>query len=98
LSFLSSLCLFDKLHAKLIEDQTLQKNKFHSCFFFCAGCGKKRSDESLGSLIDFNQEPPVAELNRQIMSEAKLWEAIQEARNELLRQRHQVTFPILFYF
>jgi len=52
----------------------------------------------MGALVDYNQEPPIADMNRQIISEAKLWEAIQEARNELLRQRHQVyrIFIILF--
>ena len=51
------------------------------------GCGRKRSDESLATLVDLNSEPAVEELSRQILSEAKLWEAIQEARVELLRRR-----------
>ncbi|XP_063700681.1 cardioactive peptide [Culicoides brevitarsis] len=59
------------------------------------GCGKKRSleespktfnneltsDDSLASLLDLNSEPAVEDLMRQIMSEAKLWEAIQEANH-----------------
>ncbi|XP_014255203.1 cardioactive peptide isoform X2 [Cimex lectularius] len=59
---------------------------------FCnafTGCGKKRSDESMGTLIDLNSEPAVEDLSRQIMSEAKLWEAIQEARMELMNRKHQ---------
>ncbi|XP_049801158.1 cardioactive peptide [Schistocerca nitens] len=59
---------------------------------FCnafTGCGKKRSDESVGTLLEMNSEPAVADLSRQILSEAKLWEAIQEARAELLARRRQ---------
>lgn len=52
-----------------------------------AGCGRKRSDKSMGTLLDMNSEPAVADLSRQIMSEAKLSEAIQEARQELIRRR-----------
>ena len=57
------------------------------CLF--SGCGKKRSDESMGTLVEMNSEPAVEELSRQILSEAKLWEAIQEARAELLRRRQE---------
>jgi hypothetical protein len=65
------------------------------CFpLFAVGCGKKRSDESMGTLVDMNSEPAVEDLSRQILSEAKLWEAIQEARIELLRRRQeQVRMP-----
>nr|ADO87033.1 cardioactive peptide isoform B [Rhodnius prolixus] len=59
---------------------------------FCnafTGCGKKRSDESMATLVDLNSEPAVEELSRQILSEAKLWEAIQEARMELLNRKQQ---------
>ncbi|KAK9508464.1 hypothetical protein O3M35_006017 [Rhynocoris fuscipes] len=62
---------------------------------FCnafTGCGKKRSDESMATLVELNSEPAVEELSRQILSEAKLWEAIQEARLELLNRKHQVIF------
>lgn len=55
----------------------------------CIGCGRKRSDESMATLVDLRSEPAVEEISRQIMSEAKLWEAIQEARLELLRQQRQ---------
>lgn len=43
----------------------------------------------MATLVDLRSEPAVEELSRQIMSEAKLWEAIQEARLELLRQQRQ---------
>lgn len=33
--------------------------------------------ENLGTLLDLSAEPAVEDLSRQIMSEAKLWEAIQ---------------------
>lgn len=44
-------------------------------------------EESLGTLLDLSAEPAVENLSRQIMSEAKLWEAIQEANMEIMRQR-----------
>lgn len=50
------------------------------------GCGRKRSDESMASLLEMNSEPAIEELNRQILSQAKLLEAIQEARIALLRK------------
>ncbi|KAJ8919093.1 hypothetical protein NQ315_012078 [Exocentrus adspersus] len=64
-------------------------------------CGKKRSnlpaltekgeemDESINSLLELSAEPAVEDLSRQIMSEAKLWEAIQEANMELNRRKQQ---------
>nr|UES72875.1 crustacean cardioactive peptide [Carausius morosus] len=63
------------------------KRKRPFCNAF-TGCGKKRSDESMATLVEMNSEPAVEELTRQILSEAKLWEAIQEARVELLRRKH----------
>jgi len=67
-------------------------NLFYKCvikLINCVGCGRKRSDESMATLVDLRSEPAVEEISRQIMSEAKLWEAIQEARLELLRQQRQ---------
>lgn len=43
----------------------------------------------MATLVDLRSEPAVEELSRQILSEAKLWEAIQEARLELMRQQRQ---------
>lgn len=43
----------------------------------------------MATLVDLRSEPAVEELSRQILSEAKLWEAIQEARLELMRQQKQ---------
>lgn len=76
-----------------------KKRPFCNAF---TGCGRKRSqlpplpelqgnsmdvEESLGTLLDLSSEPAVEDLSRQIMSEAKLWEAIQEANMEIIRQR-----------
>lgn len=46
-----------------------------------------RSEDPMATLLDLNSEPAVAELSRQILSEAKLWEAIQEARDEVGRRQ-----------
>jgi hypothetical protein len=43
----------------------------------------------MGTLIEMNSEPAVEDLSRKILSETKLWEAIQEARAELLRRRQE---------
>ncbi|XP_021939174.1 cardioactive peptide isoform X2 [Zootermopsis nevadensis] len=64
------------------------KRKRPFCNAF-TGCGKKRSDESMGTLVELNSEPAVEDLSRKILSETKLWEAIQEARAELLRRRQE---------
>ncbi|KAK7794812.1 hypothetical protein R5R35_005964 [Gryllus longicercus] len=83
-----------RLHKRQADPAELErlaaepKRKRPFCNAF-TGCGKKRADESLGTLVELNSEPAVAELSRQILSEAKLWEAIQEARAELLRRRQQ---------
>lgn len=58
------------------------------------GCGKKRSDESMAGLVELNSEPAVEELSKQILSEAKLWEALQEARAEMQRGREGVRVAI----
>lgn len=55
----------------------------------------------MATLVDLRSEPAVEEISRQIMSEAKLWEAIQEARLELIRQQRQnkavsLTHKLLF--
>lgn len=38
-------------------------------------------------MVELSGEPAVEDLTRQIMSEAKLWEAIQEANVELTRHQ-----------
>ncbi|XP_044738980.1 cardioactive peptide [Chrysoperla carnea] len=75
-----------------------KKRPFCNAF---TGCGRKRSeipsadqtpnlhDESISSLLDLSAEPAVEDLSRQIMSEAKLWEAIQEANQEILRRKQE---------
>ncbi|XP_050083346.1 cardioactive peptide [Anopheles aquasalis] len=59
------------------------------------------NEESISSLLDLNTEPAVEDLLRQIMSEAKLWEAIQEANREIYLQKsginqHRGDFPLTF--
>lgn len=44
-------------------------------------------EESVGEMLDINAEPAIEDLMRQIMSEAKLWEAIQEANKEVSLQK-----------
>lgn len=44
-------------------------------------------DDSISSLLDLGSEPAVENLMRQIMSEAKLWEAIQEANREMYLEK-----------
>ncbi|RZF42865.1 hypothetical protein LSTR_LSTR003689 [Laodelphax striatellus] len=83
----------DVIIQKRVDDSDLAaifdpKRKKPFCNAF-TGCGRKRSDESMATLVDLNSEPAVEELSRQILSEAKLWEAIQEARQELMRRRQQ---------
>ncbi|XP_030753057.1 cardioactive peptide [Sitophilus oryzae] len=75
-----------------------QKRPFCNAF---TGCGRKRSnlpaitpegdevEDSINSLLELSEEPAVEDLSRQIMSEAKLWEAIQEANLELNRRKQQ---------
>lgn len=62
---------------------------------------EETADEStLSDLIDLNSEPAVEDLMRQIMSQAKLWEAIQEASREIYSQKHhldsQARYPLSF--
>ncbi|KAF5293188.1 hypothetical protein FQA39_LY13656 [Lamprigera yunnana] len=77
-----------------------KKRPFCNAF---TGCGHKRSnlpaltnrgepvEETIGSLLELSAEPAVADLSRQILSEAKLWEAIQEANVELARRKQEFT-------
>lgn len=44
-------------------------------------------NDRLSDLLDLNSEPAVEDLMRQIMSQAKLWEAIQEANREIVIQK-----------
>lgn len=76
---------------------TKAKRPFCNAF---TGCGRKRSNEiapviqmpaveedNLTELLELNSEPAIEELMRQIMSEAKMYEAIQEANRELFMQK-----------
>ncbi|XP_065218549.1 cardioactive peptide [Planococcus citri] len=73
--------LYDRDFEPLVEQR--RKKPFCNAF---TGCGRKRSDESMAALLEMNSEPAIEELNRQILSQAKLLEAIQEARLALLRK------------
>lgn len=56
-------------------------------------------NDRISDLLDLNSEPAVEDLTRQIMSQAKLWEAIQEANREVINQseaRAKHKFPISF--
>ncbi|XP_031622524.1 uncharacterized protein LOC116340264 [Contarinia nasturtii] len=59
-------------------------------------------NDRLGDLLDLNSEPAVEDLMRQIMSQAKLWEAIQEANREMVIQKSNAAskarerFPLAF--
>lgn len=59
-------------------------------------------NDRLGDLLDLNSEPAVEDLMRQIMSQAKLWEAIQEANREMVAQnsnsnsKARERFPLTF--
>ncbi|XP_055319511.1 uncharacterized protein LOC129577074 [Sitodiplosis mosellana] len=59
------------------------------------------NNDRLGDLLDLNSEPAVEDLMRQIMSQAKLWEAIQEANREMIIQKTNKAkarerFPLAF--
>lgn len=45
-------------------------------------------DDTLVDLLDLNSEPAIEDLMRQIMSQAKMWEAIQEANREMIMQKN----------
>lgn len=44
--------------------------------------------ESSNNIFDFNSEPAVADIMQQIMSEAKVWDAIQAANRELRKPNY----------
>ncbi|XP_045465746.1 uncharacterized protein LOC123674733 [Harmonia axyridis] len=84
------------IEERVDDNMNAEKRPFCNAF---TGCGRKRSnlpaltsdgeeiDDSISALLELNAEPAVENLSRQIMSEAKLWEAIQEANMELNRHR-----------
>jgi hypothetical protein len=43
--------------------------------------------DSVSDMLDIDSEPAIEDLMKQIMSEAKLWEAIQEANKEISLQK-----------
>lgn len=84
------------------NNQIDMKAKRPFCNAF-TGCGRKRSNEqaapppqpqsfedddtSVSELLELNSEPAIENLMRQIMSEAKMYEAIQEANREMFLQK-----------
>ncbi|NP_001292413.1 cardioactive peptide precursor [Plutella xylostella] len=89
---------------RLSEDVIMTPRKRPFCNAF-TGCGRKRSqgapgmplqeqkqrqyidEDTLGSILD--SDSTIDELSRQILSEAKLWEAIQEASAEIARRKQK---------
>jgi hypothetical protein len=76
------------------------------------GCGKKRSNEvippmsqmmdedsepSMSELVELNNEPAIENVMRQIMSEAKMYEALQEANREMYLQKLRHTNGVQKY-
>ncbi|XP_050676465.1 cardioactive peptide [Leptidea sinapis] len=89
--------------SRLSEDVISSPRKRPFCNAF-TGCGRKRSqtpgmpvqemmrqkqlyDDDLGAYLD--SDPAMDELSRQILSEARLWEAMQEASEDLSRRRQK---------
>ena len=84
------------------SNQVDTKSKRPFCNAF-TGCGRKRSNEivpppqaqvfddendsTVSELLELNSEPAIENLMRQIMSEAKMYEAIQEANREMFLQK-----------
>ncbi|XP_041968548.1 cardioactive peptide [Aricia agestis] len=93
--------------SRLSDDMMMAPKKRPFCNAF-TGCGRKRSlspgmppqelvkqrqlvdEDSIESLLE--SENAIDELSRQIFSEAKLWEAIQEAGAELARRKQKEAY------
>lgn len=77
---------------------TKAKRPFCNAF---TGCGRKRSNEvippipvqsfddgdRISDVLELNSEPAIENLMRQILSEAKMYEALQEANREIYLQK-----------
>lgn len=44
---------------------------------------------TISELVDFNSEPAIENVMRQILSEAKMYEALQEANREMYMQKQR---------
>lgn len=87
------------MHSLVSCSQPFENTREKKMWFF-SGCGRKRSnlpalspdgqevENAIDGLLELSEEPSIEDLSRQIMSEAKLWEAIQEAKMELDKQKH----------
>ncbi|XP_053623368.1 cardioactive peptide [Plodia interpunctella] len=89
---------------RITEEMVMSPKKRPFCNAF-TGCGRKRSqvpgmpaqeimghrqlvdDDSIGPIMD--SENGIDDISRQVISEAKLWEAIQEASAELARRKQK---------
>ncbi|XP_073819817.1 crustacean cardioactive peptide isoform X2 [Musca autumnalis] len=54
-----------------------------------SGYSNDYMSEGLSDLIDINAEPAVENVQKQIMSQAKIYEAIKEASKEIFRQKNR---------
>ncbi|CAH2101013.1 unnamed protein product [Euphydryas editha] len=101
-------CLTDTIlrpyEQRLSEEVVLTPPKRPFCNAF-TGCGRKRSDSTpvMSPRVMFSQRQfaedsaaydsqDVIELTRQIMTGAKLWEALQEASEELSKRKQKYSY------
>lgn len=91
------------MHLPLVLELVLNFCLFIKTFYtFSQGCGRKRSnevappvpiqsnfedEEGISDILELNAEPAIENLMRQILSEAKMYEAIQEANREMFLQK-----------
>jgi hypothetical protein len=73
----------------IISDGNTQK-----CHLVCLGCGRKRSSDSVVG-DDWSREE--ADLNRQLLTEGRLWQALQQAAQQLYYSHHQVVVRLLVF-
>lgn len=98
-----STAAFDKRTENVAQPGATDSNRFDNNAEQAAMQHQLNSatNDRLGDLLDLNSEPAVEDLMRQIMSQAKLWEAIQEANREMVIQKSNTAsksqrFPLTF--
>lgn len=99
-----STAAFDKRAENAAQPNPIDKNRFDNDADQATMQHQLNSaaNDRLGDLLDLNSEPAVEDLMRQIMSQAKLWEAIQEANREMVIQKSNAAsksrerFPLTF--
>lgn len=93
---------FDKRAGSVNQQQSLDRNHADDGRSALEQQLNSANNDRLGDLLDLNSEPAVEDLMRQIMSQAKLWEAIQEANREMVHQKtnseskSRERFPLTF--